>query len=282
MPDSVTRRMQTVNSNYDTDTGACRPRWRKPWPPRSERRFQRQHQQTQRPFSQSPIPSVYSEIMQPEADSRSYTSAALSGDKINFDLDSHNFAVIPGVRVVHQSTKPENLSDLAANSSVLSESSVANLYGKNSDTRGSAVVDLPVRPHPAPDDLPAVPARGAVPNASQLYGSWNLGSSYAGSQQYALIGNTDLKTETSDNLEWGLKGKLPKASPCARRCSTTAIRTLSPIPAIPAPTIRASSRMCRRTSTPFIRRKTAIKPISTAVRLAPNLTLAPGLSRWTA
>lgn len=30
MPDSVTRRMQKVNSNYDTDTGACRPRWRKP------------------------------------------------------------------------------------------------------------------------------------------------------------------------------------------------------------------------------------------------------------
>ncbi|MDA4677987.1 TonB-dependent receptor, partial [Enterobacter asburiae] len=89
---------------------------------------------TQRPFSQSPIPSVYSEIMQPEADSRSYTLGGFVQDKINFDLDSHNFAVIPGVRVVHQSTKPENLSDLAANSSVLSESSVANLYGKNSDT----------------------------------------------------------------------------------------------------------------------------------------------------
>lgn len=51
--------------------------------------------------------------------------------------------------------------------------------------------------------------RGAqFPNASQLYGSRNLGSSYAGSQQYALIGNTDLKTETSDNLEWGLKGEV--------------------------------------------------------------------------
>ncbi|WP_420704600.1 TonB-dependent receptor domain-containing protein [Klebsiella pneumoniae] len=90
---------------------------------------------TQRPFSQSPIPSVYSEIMQPEADSRSYTLGGFVQDKINFDLDSHNFAIIPGVRVVHQSTKPENLSDLAANSSVLTESSVANLYGKNSDTQ---------------------------------------------------------------------------------------------------------------------------------------------------
>ena len=49
--------------------------------------------------------------MQPEADSRSYTLGGFVRDKINFDLDSHNFAVIPGVRVVHQSTKPENLSD---------------------------------------------------------------------------------------------------------------------------------------------------------------------------
>ncbi len=57
--------------------------------------------------------------MQPEADSRSYTLGGFVQDKINFDLDSHNFAIIPGVRVVHQSTKPENLSDLAANSSVL-------------------------------------------------------------------------------------------------------------------------------------------------------------------
>ncbi|WP_163306924.1 TonB-dependent receptor domain-containing protein, partial [Enterobacter ludwigii] len=46
------------------------------------------------------------------------------------------------------------------------------------------------------------------PNASQLYGSWNLGSSYAGRAQYALIGNTDLKTETSDNVEWGMKGEV--------------------------------------------------------------------------
>ncbi len=68
--------------------------------------------------------------MQPEADSRGYTLGGFVQDKINFDLDSHNFAVIPGVRVVHQSTKPENLGDLTTNSSVLTESSVASLYGK--------------------------------------------------------------------------------------------------------------------------------------------------------
>ncbi|MBD3700991.1 hypothetical protein IE991_13480 [Klebsiella pneumoniae] len=46
MPDSVTRRMQTVNSNYDTDTpGPAGRAGENPGPPRSERRFQRQHQQ---------------------------------------------------------------------------------------------------------------------------------------------------------------------------------------------------------------------------------------------
>lgn len=141
--------------------------------------------------------------MQPEADSRSYTLGGFVQDKINFDLDSHNFAIIPGVRVVHQSTKPENLSDLAASSSVLSESSVANLYGKNSDTQ--VLPSLTFQYDLTPRLMTYLQyQRGAqFPNASQLYGSWNLGSSYAGSQQYALIGNTDLKTETSDNLEWG-------------------------------------------------------------------------------
>ncbi len=136
MPDSVTRRMQTVNSNYDTDTWGLQTALAKTLGRHDlNAGFNASTSKTQRPFSQSPIPSVYSEIMQPEADSRSYTLGGFVRDKINFDLDSHNFAVIPGVRVVHQSTKPENLSDLAANSSVLSESSVANLYGKNSDTQ---------------------------------------------------------------------------------------------------------------------------------------------------
>ncbi|WP_157799716.1 TonB-dependent receptor domain-containing protein, partial [Bacillus subtilis] len=48
------------------------------------------------------------------------------------------------------------------------------------------------------------------PTTSQLYGSWNLGSSYAGTAQYALIGNADLKTETSNNYEWGVKGEVAK------------------------------------------------------------------------
>lgn len=136
MPDSVTRRMQTVNSNYDTDTWGLQAALAKTLGRHDlSAGFNASTSKTQRPFSQSPIPSVYSEIMQPEADSRSYTLGGFVQIRSTSISTATTSAVIPGVRVVHQSTKPENLSDLAANSSVLSESSVANLYGKNSDTR---------------------------------------------------------------------------------------------------------------------------------------------------
>lgn len=74
MPDSVTRRMQTVNSNYDTDTWGLQAALAKTLGRHDlSAGFNASTSKTQRPFSQSPIPSVYSEIMQPEADSRSYT-----------------------------------------------------------------------------------------------------------------------------------------------------------------------------------------------------------------
>ncbi len=51
--------------------------------------------------------------------------------------------------------------------------------------------------------------RGArAPSPDELYGSWNMDQSYAGvGQQYALVGNTALRKETSDALDFGLKGE---------------------------------------------------------------------------
>ncbi|WP_185930448.1 TonB-dependent receptor plug domain-containing protein, partial [Klebsiella spallanzanii] len=136
MPDSITRAMQTVSSDYDTDTWGIQSALAKSIGRHDlSAGFNASTTKTQRPLTQSPTPSAFSLIMQPDADSRSYTVAGFVQDKINFDLDSHNFAVIPGIRVVHQSTRPENLSDLANNSSVLTGSDVSNLYGKNSDTQ---------------------------------------------------------------------------------------------------------------------------------------------------
>ncbi|WP_455915756.1 TonB-dependent receptor domain-containing protein [Pantoea agglomerans] len=165
--------------------------------------------ETQRPFREEPAPSVYSAIMQPESDSRSYALGAFVQDAIQFDLDGHGFSIVPGVRVAHQTTKPQNLSSLTTGSTVLDESELNTLYGKeNSDTQ--VLPSLSFNYDITPSLMTYVQyKRGAqFPNASQLYGSWNLGSNYAGPAQYALIGNSDLKTETSNNLEWGMKGQV--------------------------------------------------------------------------
>ena len=164
---------------------------------------------TERPFRQSPTPSVYSVIMQPQANSRSYTVGGYVQDKINVDFDSHNFAVIPGIRVMYQNTKPRDVSTLTTNSSALDSSDVSALYGSaNTDTQ--VLPSIAFQYDLTPTLMTYLQySRGAqFPNDTQLYGSWNLGSSYAGTAQYALIGNPDLKTETSNNYEWGVKGLL--------------------------------------------------------------------------
>lgn len=209
MPDSTTLSMETVNSNYDTDTWGITNALTKTLGRHDlSAGFNASTTKTQRPFSQSPIPSVFSEIMQPEADSRGYTLGAFAQDQINFDLADRNFAIIPGVRVVHQSMKPDNLASLTSNSTVLDESDVSTLYGKNSDTQWLPSLTLQYDLTPRLMTYLQYKRGAEFPNASQLYGSWNLGSNYAGRGQYALVGNTDLKTETSDNLEWGMKGEV--------------------------------------------------------------------------
>lgn len=210
MPDSfMPRVMQTVYSNYDTDTWGLANTLKKTLGRHDlSAGINASTTKTKRPFSQSPITSPFSEIMQPEANSRGYTLGAFAQDQINFDLDGHAFAVIPGARVAYQSVKPRNVGSLTTNSRVLTSSEVSDLYEKNSDTK--VLPSLTVQYFLTPRLLTYLEyKRGAqFPNASQLFGSWNMGSSYAGPAQYALIGNSDLKTETSNNLEWGLKGEV--------------------------------------------------------------------------
>ena len=163
---------------------------------------------SERPFRQNPTPSTFTAITKPQSDSRTYAVAGYLQDKINFDLDSHNFAVIPGVRVMYQSTKPKNLDSLTANSTVLTEEQVQALYGKtNSDTEVLPSLTFQYDLTPALTTYLQYKRGVEFPTTSQLYGSWNLGANYIPGAQYALIGNQDLKTETSNNFEWGLKGQ---------------------------------------------------------------------------
>lgn len=165
--------------------------------------------ETERPFRQSPTPDAFTAIMQPQANSRSDTLGGYLQDSISFDADGHRAAVVPGVRVAYQNTRPRDLATLTTNSRVLDASEVSALYGSpNRDTQVLPSIAFQYDLTPAFMTYLQYTRGAQFPNDSQLYGSWNLGSSYAGRAQYALIGNADLKTETSNNYEWGVKGQV--------------------------------------------------------------------------
>jgi len=209
MPSSATA-WQNVYSDYNSDTYGIDTRATKTLG-RHELSggLNARQVDTERPFRQSPAPSVYSVIMQPQANSRSYTLGGYLQDKINFDADGHKAALIPGVRVAYQNTKPRDVGTLTTNSSVLDASEVSALYGSaNTDTQVLPSIAFQYDLTPGLMTYLQYTRGAQFPNDTQLYGSWNLGSSYAGTAQYALIGNPDLKTETSNNYEWGVKGQL--------------------------------------------------------------------------
>lgn len=199
--------LMTVYSDYDVDTYGAETSWLKTLGRHElSAGINGRVSNTERPFRESPNQSIYTTIMQPEADSRTYVLGGFLQDTIKFDLDSHDFSVIPAIRVAYQNTKAQNLADLS--NRTVSEESVAKLYGEaNSDSQ--VLPSLAFMYDITPKLMTYLQyKRGAqFPDASQLYGSWNLGSSYAGPAQYALIGNTDLKTETSNNVEWGMEGE---------------------------------------------------------------------------
>ncbi|WP_415175756.1 TonB-dependent receptor domain-containing protein [Pantoea sp.] len=165
---------------------------------------------TERPYSQDPEQTSYNYISRPEADSRTLTFGAYVEDTLSWDLNGHTFSVIPGVRFAYQNTRAENLSALAGGDADLSTEEVETLYGKHFND-AQVLPSLVFQYNLTPKMMAYLQyKRGAqFPNASQMYGSWNLSSNYASSygSQYALLGNTDLKTETSNNFEFGLKGE---------------------------------------------------------------------------
>lgn len=163
---------------------------------------------SERPFSQSPMQTV----TKPQADSRTLTLGAFLQDSMQYDVAGHGLAVVPGIRVAHQETKPQNLANMATGTDVLTPDDAQKLYGKASSD-SQLLPSLSFNYDLTPGLMTYLQyRRGAqFPNASQLYGSWNLGSNYIPGAQYALIGNTDLSTETSNNMEWGIKGQVNEA-----------------------------------------------------------------------
>lgn len=143
-----------------------------------------------------------------QADSKIINAGAFVQDKMTWDVAGRDFSVIPAVRFAWQHAKPENTDNLFTNTNGnVTANNTANMYGTNAD--GQILPALTFQYNLKPDLLAYVQYKcGAqFPNAGQLYSAWSLG--YMGtSSSYATIGDPNLKTETSDNYELGLKGRI--------------------------------------------------------------------------
>lgn len=161
----------------------------------------------QRPFSQTPLPISYLQVSPSQADDRTLNAGAFFEDAITYQPGAKPLTITPGLRFAWQKVTPQHLDKLTSGTA-LTEADVSNYYADSTD-------DAQL--------LPALKAeyqltehivsylkyqRGAqFTNASQLYGSWNMGANYAPGRNYALLGNTNLKTETSNNFEWGINAE---------------------------------------------------------------------------
>ncbi|WP_313686805.1 TonB-dependent receptor domain-containing protein [Pantoea sp.] len=208
-PDAGSVEAHNIYSNYNTKTFGFETKGEKSWLFNNFRYgLNGSIAKTERPYWLDPAQTSYNNITRPEADSRTWSFGVYAEDTMSWDLNGHTFSIIPGVRYAYQNTKPQNLSSLAGGDADLSTGDVETLYGKGFSD-GQILPSLAFQYNLTPKMMAYLQyKRGAqFPNASQMYGSWNLSSNYGGSNQYALLGNTDLKTETSNNFEFGLKGE---------------------------------------------------------------------------
>lgn len=139
---------------------------------------------------------------QPYPNTETTKFGAFVEDEIEFNLGGHRLAVIPGLRVDRVKSSIYDSGSFA--NSAITPTQLTNLYGSgNTNTIVSPSLSLVY------DILPKISAyaqwkhSGRAPTASESYGYWNSGGG-----TYALVGNPNLKKETSDAFDFGFKGTL--------------------------------------------------------------------------
>lgn len=151
--------------------------------------------------------SQYGEIFpdgdytKPQADSRSYQLGGFFEDRISFSTDSgNNFYLVPGVRAIYQNTKPRNLENMSVSN--IDSHQLGKQYSSNSDFKVLPSMAFMYDINPNFTAYLQYKRSAQMPNQNQLYGTY-----LAHSTMYVLVGNSNLKTETGDNFELGLKGQ---------------------------------------------------------------------------
>ncbi|SFF20025.1 TonB-dependent hemoglobin/transferrin/lactoferrin family receptor [Paracidovorax wautersii] len=158
-------------------------------------------QDVDRPWSVG-YPQPY---MKPQPDTTTDRVGAFVQDEIVADAGGKRLAVIPALRVDRVRIRTRDLSNFVGG--VLTEQDVQRLYGSPPAT---TIVSpgLAVTYDVAPRLRSYAQYRrgGRAPSPGEIFGSWNMASNYAAGNQYALVGNRDLKEEKSNAFEVGVTG----------------------------------------------------------------------------
>ena len=155
-------------------------------------------QDTQRPWT-------VSGYMKPQPDTTTSRYGAFLQDEISFQAAGQRLALVPALRVDRVEIKTRNLDNFV--SGVLTTGDVEKLYG---GTRGNTILSpslsLVYDLTPQFSAYAQFKRSGRAPSAGEIFGSWNMASNYSAAGQYALIGNRNLKEESSTAFDFGLKG----------------------------------------------------------------------------
>jgi hemoglobin/transferrin/lactoferrin receptor protein len=142
--------------------------------------------------------------MKPQPDTTTNRLGFFLQDEISFTAGGKRLAITPAIRVDRVETESRNLQDFVSGALTLADAT--RLYGSPaSSTIVSPSLALVYDLTPQFSAYAQYKHGGRAPSTGEVFGSWNMNSSYSATQ-YALIGNQDLKKETSDTIDIGLKG----------------------------------------------------------------------------
>jgi len=156
------------------------------------------HSQTknEHPFSSTSDAST----QQPFPDTTTGRTGFFLEDTIDFQVGGRRLAVVPGLRVDRVKPRIRNAGSFG-NSRITAEQLEA-MYGSTSGTTiASPSMAVLYDIQPTLTAYAQWKRSGRAPTNSEVFGYWN-----GGGGNYALVGNKDLKKETSDAFDMGLKG----------------------------------------------------------------------------
>ena len=155
--------------------------------------------ENEHPFTTEPTSSI-GVAGQPFPDTRTVRLGAFVQDTIDFQVGGRRLALVPGLRVDRIDPKIRNTGSF--NNDRITQEELEELYGK-APTTTIVSPSLALLYDVQPDLTAYVQYKrgGRAPTNSEIFGYWNSGGG-----TYALLGDKNLKKETSNAFDIGLKG----------------------------------------------------------------------------